>query len=95
MILLIPSGGKFDPSQYCYLYASKNWDTDKYTPLPWKYQDDWYKGIFKTGVTCTNTVTISGNNGKGTTGRLSFTDENNHWILPNTGYRRGCSILGV
>lgn len=81
-------GEKFDPSQYRYLYASKNWDSDKYTPLPWKYQDDWYKGIFKTGVTCTNTVTISGNNGKGTTGRLSFTDENNHWILPNTGYRR-------
>lgn len=81
-------GEKYDASKLRYLYASKDWTTGKYTALPFVYQKDWYTGLFKTGVTYNNTVTIDGNNGKGTTGRLSFTDSKNNWIMPNTGYRR-------
>lgn len=79
-------GEKFDPNQYRYLYASKNWETGEYAKLPWVYADNWYTGFFNTGVTCDNTVTIDGNNGKGSSVRLSLTDSRNKWILPNTGY---------
>ena len=81
-------GEKFDPAQYRYLYESKNWDTGEYTQLPWRYAENWYTGFFKTGVTWDNTVTIDGNNGKGSSVRLSLTDSRNNWILPNTGYVR-------
>ncbi len=79
-------GEKFDETQLRYLYASKNWETNEYTKLPWVYQDDWYTGLFQTGVTTTNTITIDGGNGDGTSTRLSVTDLRNKWILPNTGY---------
>lgn len=81
-------GEKFDATKLRYQYASKNWETGTFTPLPWVYQDDWYTGIFQTGVTFDNNVTIDGNNGKGTTSRLSLTDRRNDWILPNTGYNQ-------
>ena len=79
-------GEKFDPSKTRYLYASKDWDTEKFTKLPWQYQDDWYTGLFQTGVTTNNTVTIDGNNGAGTSTRFSVTNYKNRWILPNTGF---------
>ncbi|MCF8378694.1 MAG: SusC/RagA family TonB-linked outer membrane protein [Bacteroidales bacterium] len=79
-------GEKFNSEELRYLYASKDWDTNEYTKLPWAYQDDWYTGLFKTGVTQSNTVTIDGSNGEGTSTRLSFTDFKNDWILPNTGF---------
>jgi TonB-linked SusC/RagA family outer membrane protein len=79
-------GEAFDSNLLRYQYMSKNWETGTYTPLPWVYADNWYTGIFETGVTYRNSVTISGNNGKGTSSRLSITDTRNDWILPNTGY---------
>lgn len=81
-------GEKFDPHKLRYLYASKNWETGEFVKLPWVYQDDWYTGLFQSGVTYNNTVTISGSNGEGTNTRLSFTDFRNDWILPNTGFER-------
>jgi len=81
-------GEKYDETKLRYLYASKNWDTNEYTKLPWVYQDDWYTGLFQTGVTTNNTITIDGNDGEGTSSRLSFTDLHNKWILPNTGYNK-------
>ena len=69
-----------------YQYNSYDWETGKYTPTPWAYQDDWYKGFFQTGTTWCNNVAISGGNGKGTSARISFTDTRNNWITPNTGY---------
>ena len=81
-------GEKFGDDKYRYLYASKNWETGEFTKLPWQYQDDWYTGLFQTGVTTNNTISISGNNGEGTTTRFSFTDYRNKWILPNTGFDR-------
>ena len=79
-------GEKYDPNTLRYLYASKNWDNDTYTKVPWVYADDWYTGFFETGTTFKNTVTIDGSNGKGSSARLSLTSTNNDWILPNTGY---------
>lgn len=81
-------GEKFDANKLRYQYASKNWDTNQYTRLPWVYQDDWYTGLFKTGVTYNNSVTIDGGNGNGTSTRFSYSDTHNDWILPNTGYEK-------
>jgi len=80
-------GEKFDASKLRYQYASKNWDNNTYTKLPWLYKDDWYKGLFQTGITWNNSVTVSGGNGKGTSARASITDTRNNWIVPNTGYQ--------
>ncbi|MGM9765407.1 MAG: SusC/RagA family TonB-linked outer membrane protein, partial [Candidatus Cryptobacteroides sp.] len=35
-----------------------------------------------------NTITIQGNNGKGSSGRVSYSDTRNSWITPNSGYNR-------
>ena len=80
-------GEEFDPQKMRYLYASKNWETGEFQKSPWVYQDDWYTGLFKTGVTARNSITISGGN-ETTSTRLSITDVKNEWILPNTGYRQ-------
>jgi TonB-linked SusC/RagA family outer membrane protein len=88
-------GEKFDANQLRYIYASKNWDTGTFTKLPWVYQDDWYTGIFETGVTFNNAVSIDGSNGKGTSARLSITDTRNNWILPNTGYEQQAIALAL
>lgn len=79
-------GEKYDKNKLRYQYNSKNWDTGEFTKTPWVYQDDWYTGLFETGLTFNNTVTIDGSNGKGTSARFSITDKRNDWILPNTGY---------
>jgi TonB-linked SusC/RagA family outer membrane protein len=81
-------GEKFNPNTLRYQYASKNWETGEYTPTPWVYQDDWYTGLFRTGVTYNNSIAVEGNNGKGTSSRFAFTDSRNEWILPNTGYQQ-------
>ncbi|THV60980.1 SusC/RagA family TonB-linked outer membrane protein [Flagellimonas alvinocaridis] len=81
-------GERFDSNKMRYLYASKNWETGEFSKLPWVYQDDWYTGLFRTGVTTINTVSINGNNGEGTSSRLSITDYKNDWIMPNTGFNR-------
>jgi TonB-linked SusC/RagA family outer membrane protein len=81
-------GEKFDSSKYRYQYSSYNWETGEFTAKPWVYADDWYTGIFRTGVTFNNQIEISGGNGKGTSVRLAVTDTRNKWILPNTGYSK-------
>ncbi len=79
-------GEKFDPEVMRYLYASKDWETGEFEKLPWVYQDDWYTGLFETGVTKNNSITIDGSNGEGTSTRFSISDMRNNWILPNTGF---------
>lgn len=79
-------GEKFDPNKLRNQYNSYNWETGEFTMTPFVYADDWYSGLFETGVTYKNNATISTNNGKGTSARLSVTDTRNNWILPNTGY---------
>jgi TonB-linked SusC/RagA family outer membrane protein len=80
-------GEKFE-GQLRYQYEGKNWETGQIERTPFVYQDDWFTGIFKTGVTYTNTVDVSGSNGEGTNVRLSLNQNKNEWILPNTGFDR-------
>lgn len=88
-------GEKFDENKLRYLYASKDWETGEFTKLPYTYKDDWYTGLFQTGVTKSNTISISGNNGKGTSTRFSATDYRNEWIMPNTGFDRQSLSLSI
>jgi len=81
-------GEKFGADKLRYQYAGKNWETGTISKTPFVYQDDWYTGIFKTGVTYNNGVTLSGSDGKGRNVRLSLTDSRNEWILPNTGFTK-------
>ncbi|MCC8019145.1 MAG: SusC/RagA family TonB-linked outer membrane protein [Rikenellaceae bacterium] len=71
--------------QMFYTYGSYDWDTDTFTKQPWEPMD-WYKGFFRTGVTYTNSISVDGNNGKGTSVRIAAKDIRNKWIVPNTGY---------
>lgn len=80
-------GEKYDPNKLRNQFNSYNWETGEYTLTPFVYADDWYTGFFQTGVTWKNNVTVSSNNGKGTSSRLSVTDTRNTWIMPNTGYQ--------
>ncbi len=78
-------GPRYEGQKF-YQWASYDPDTQKYTPMDFKPRD-WYKGFFETGATYKNSVAISGNNGKGGSIRVSFTDTRNTWIVPNTGYK--------
>ncbi len=78
-------GPKYD-GQMFYQYASKDWETGTYEKLPWVPRD-WYEGFFQTGVTYRHSISVDGNNGKGTSYRMGFTNTKNEWIIPNTGYR--------
>lgn len=80
-------GESFSPDKLRSQYNSYNRVTGEWTLTPYEYADDWYTGFLRTGVTHRNNVTVSSNNGKGTSARLSVTDTRNEWILPNTGYR--------
>ena len=84
-----------DGTKMRYQYAGMNWDTLMAEKTPWQYRDDWFTGIFKTGFTFDNTVTIEGGNGKGTNVRFSVKDTRNDWILPNTGYKKQTFTLSV
>ena len=77
-----------DGTKMRYQYNSMNWETGEITRTPWQYQDDWFTGIFRTGTTFDNVVTLEGSNGKGTSARLSLKDSRNSWVLPNTGYAK-------
>lgn len=78
-------GPKFD-GQMFYQYGNID-ENGNYYKTEWKARD-WYKGFFQTGITAVNSVVIEGNNGKGSTGRISFSDTKNEWITPNSGYSR-------
>lgn len=58
-----------------------------YTLVPFEAQD-YYKGFYETGFTYKNNISVSGNNGKGTSVRASFQDTRNNWIVPNMGYNQ-------
>jgi TonB-linked SusC/RagA family outer membrane protein len=81
-------GEKFDPNKMRYQYEGKNWDTGLIVRTPFVYKDDWFTGIFQTGLTTTNVIAVNGSNGEGTNVRFSVTNTDNDWILPNTGYKK-------
>lgn len=61
---------------------------------PWIPYPNNRKDFFETARTFTNTVTLDGGTAK-TAVRFSFTDVNNKWIVPNTGYRRNTVALSA
>ncbi len=81
-------GEKFSEEKLRYQYAGKNWETGEIVETPFVYQDDWFTGIFQTGVTYSNTLAISGSDGEGKNIRFSISDIRNEWILPNTGFKK-------
>jgi len=85
-------GEKFDPNKMRYQYEGKNWETGLIVRTPFVYKDDWFTGIFQTGLTTTNVISVNGSNGEGTNVRFSVTNTDNDWILPNTGYKRSITI---
>jgi TonB-linked SusC/RagA family outer membrane protein len=78
-------GPKFE-GQMFYQYGDQQED-GSYIATPWRARD-WYKGFFRTGVTYDNQISIEGNNGNGSSGRIAYKDTRNVWITPNTGYNR-------
>jgi TonB-linked SusC/RagA family outer membrane protein len=61
---------------------------------PWMAYPDNRKGFFQTGRTFTNTVALDGGTDR-TAVRLSLTNLQNQWIIPNTGYDRNTIALSA
>lgn len=61
---------------------------------PWVAQPNNRKDFFQTGKTFTNTVSIDGATDR-TAVRLSLTNLQNTWIIPNTGYDRNTVALSA
>lgn len=64
------------------------------TRTPWVPYTNKIRNYFETAQTFTNTVTVDGGTDR-TTARFSFTNVQNKWIMPNTGYKRNTLALSV
>jgi TonB-linked SusC/RagA family outer membrane protein len=85
-------GPRFDgQSFYQYDPATNAGGTER---TPWVAQPDNRKGFFQTGRTFTNTLVLDGGTER-TTMRLSLTNLQNRWIIPNTGYDRNTIALSA
>ncbi|TZF84788.1 SusC/RagA family TonB-linked outer membrane protein [Pedobacter sp. BS3] len=85
-------GAKFDGQSYFqYDPVTQKGGTER---TPWVPYPNNHKDFFNTSKTFTNSLSISGGNAK-TTARLSFTNLENEWIVPNTGYTRNSIALSV
>lgn len=62
---------------------------------PWIGYPDYFKGFFQTGTTFRNTVTLEGGDDKAGTLRLSYTNLDNKYIVPNTGYKENSLSLSL
>ena len=78
-------GPKFD-GQYYYQYDPIT-QTRATERTLWQAYPNERKKFFETGSTFTNSISLDGGNAR-TQVRFSFTDLQNNWILPNTGYAR-------
>ncbi|TCN66697.1 SusC/RagA family TonB-linked outer membrane protein [Acetobacteroides hydrogenigenes] len=82
-------GPKYDPSVKVLNWnAFDKWDTKNYlVEKPWVYPKNDYKYFFRTGVTYTNNVQLTGATDKGST-RISYTNMNVAGIYPNSELKR-------
>ncbi|HEY1115001.1 MAG TPA: SusC/RagA family TonB-linked outer membrane protein [Chitinophagaceae bacterium] len=62
--------------------------------VPWVPYKNSNRKYFERGRTLTNSVSLDGGTDR-TTARFSFTNVNNKWITPNTGYGRNTVALSV
>lgn len=85
-------GPKFDGQSYFqYDPVTRTATTER---VPWVPYKNNHKDFFQTGRTFTNSVTLEGGNAN-TSARLSLTNLDNTWIIPNTGYKRNTVALSV
>lgn len=85
-------GPKFDGQSY-FQYDPVTRTTSA-TRLPWVPYENNHKDFFQTGTTFTNSVSLDGGTEK-TSARLSVTNLENKWIIPNTGYTRNSVALSL
>jgi TonB-linked SusC/RagA family outer membrane protein len=85
-------GAKFDGQEF-YQFDPKTF-TKGTVRTPWKAYPNNHKDFFETGKTFTNTVSLEGGT-RTTSARLSYTNVNNTWIIPNTGYKRHTLSLSL
>jgi TonB-linked SusC/RagA family outer membrane protein len=78
-------------SFYQYDPATNTGGTER---TPWVAYPDNRKGFFQTGRTFTNTLVLDGGTDR-TAVRLSLTNLQNQWIIPNTGYDRNTIALSA
>ncbi|WP_199118208.1 SusC/RagA family TonB-linked outer membrane protein [Pedobacter sp. ASV28] len=76
-------GPRFEGQQF-YQYDPSTQTTGT-TKTPWLADKNYVKDAFTTGLTYNNTVTLTGGDSKNAI-RLSYNDQRNEYILPNTGY---------
>ncbi len=86
-------GPKFNGQNY-YQYNPADPNGKPTMATPWVANKDYISGFFQRGVTTSHSVSLEGGNEKGSA-RLSFTQLNNKWILPNTGFERTNVSLSV
>jgi TonB-linked SusC/RagA family outer membrane protein len=85
-------GPKFDgQSYYQYDPVTRTTSAER---LPWVPYPNNHKDFFNTGLTFLNSVALDGGNAN-TSARLSITNLENSWIIPNTGYTRNTVALSV
>lgn len=84
-------GPKFD-GQYFFQYDPVTQARGTERTL-WRAYDN-ITDFFETGRTFTNSVSVDGGTDK-TSARFSFTNVDNTWITPNTGYKRNTVALSV
>ncbi len=85
-------GPRFD-GQLFYQYNPIRHGRDS-IPTPWIPYPNKSRKYFEQGNTLTNSVTLDGNFGK-TNARLSYTNVQNKWITPNTGYKRNTVAFSI
>lgn len=86
-------GPKFDGQMY-YQYNPEYYRLTPPERTLWKAYENNHREFFDPSVTSTNNISFSGGTDK-TTGRLSYTNVYNSWIVPNTGYNRHTVALQV
>lgn len=85
-------GPKFDGQSY-FQYDPLTRGATK-ERVPWIPYKNNHKDFFQMAKTFTNSITLEGGNAS-TSARLSVTNLNNSWIVPNTGYQRNTVALSV
>ncbi|WP_240755320.1 SusC/RagA family TonB-linked outer membrane protein [Pedobacter sp. SYP-B3415] len=86
-------GPRFDPSLLFYQYDPIT-QTRSTTRTPWVPYTNQIREFFNTGRNLTNSLSIDTRVGS-TVGRLSLTNQENTWIIPNTGFERTTVALST
>ncbi len=86
-------GPKFNGQQY-FQYDPTTPNNLATVRTPWVAYPNYIKGFFQTGTTINNSLSIEGGSEK-SSARLSISQLNNKWIVPNTGYERTSASLAV